>query len=108
MGLLGRETIDTPDESEEVNEFNKEHVEIGSSLEQEVLDTSNNRVGNFVKVMPLSSVHDYLTRCNGRTEPGATAELIKINAEQRLTGILLTTGGVKSQTEVRKAASATA
>jgi hypothetical protein len=68
MDLLGLETIDTPDESEEVYKFNKEDVENGVSLEQEVLDNSNNRVGNFVKVMPLSSVHDYWTRCNGRSD----------------------------------------
>jgi hypothetical protein len=41
--------------------------------------------------------------------PSETAELIfKIDAEQILVGIRLTTEGVKSQTEVRKHASATA
>jgi glutamate synthase domain-containing protein 3 len=54
MGLVGLETIDTPDESEEVYGYIKEHVEMtGSSLGQEMLDNWDNRVGSFVKVMPL-------------------------------------------------------
>lgn len=56
MGLVGLETIDTPEESQEVFEYIREHVEVtGSSLGQAMLDNWDNQVGKFVKVMP----HDY-------------------------------------------------
>jgi glutamate synthase (NADPH/NADH) len=56
MGLVGLDTIDTPEESEEVYGFIKEHVDMtGSALGQEMLDNWDMRVGNFVKVMP----HDF-------------------------------------------------
>jgi glutamate synthase (NADPH/NADH) len=56
MGLVGLDTIDTPEESEEVYAYIKEHVEMtGSSLGQEMLDNWDGRVGKFVKVMP----HDF-------------------------------------------------
>ena len=60
MGLVGLEAIGTPLIS---RNFNKEVVEMtDSSLRQEIFDYSNIRVGNFVEVMPLKSVHDYWTR----------------------------------------------
>jgi hypothetical protein len=40
--------------------------------------------------------------------PGVTAEVVKIDAEQRLVGIRLTTGAAKTPTEVPKEAPATA
>jgi len=56
MGLVGLETIDTPEESDEVYNYIKEHVEMtGSSVGQDMLDNWDTRVGKFVKVMP----HDY-------------------------------------------------
>lgn len=56
MGLVGLETIDTPEESEEVHSYIKEHVEMtGSSTGQKMLDNWENEVGRFVKVFP----HDY-------------------------------------------------
>lgn len=56
MGLVGLETIDTPEESQEVYNYIKEHTEItGSQLGQEMLDNWNEQAGKFVKVMP----HDY-------------------------------------------------
>lgn len=56
MGLVGLETVDTPEESDELYNYIKEHVHYtGSSLGQEMLDNWDDRVGKFVKVMP----HDY-------------------------------------------------
>lgn len=56
MGLVGLETIDTSMESEEIYAYIKEHTEItGSHVGQEMLDNWDERVGQFVKVMP----HDY-------------------------------------------------
>ena len=56
MGLVGLETIDTPEESQEVYEYIKEHVDVtGSTVGQDMLDNWENRIGKFVKVMP----HDY-------------------------------------------------
>jgi hypothetical protein len=46
-----------------------------SSLGQKILDSSNNRVGDFVKVMPLLIV--YMTIGHS-----ATAKLIKIDANR--------------------------
>jgi len=56
MGLVALETIDTPEESDEVYNYIKEHVEVtGSSVGQEMLDNWDSEVGKFVKVFP----HDY-------------------------------------------------
>ena len=56
MGLVGLETVESPDESCELFGYIKEHVEMtGSSVGQEMLDDWDNRVGKFVKVFP----HDY-------------------------------------------------
>ena len=56
MGLVGLETIDTQEESDEVYNYIKEHVETtGSTVGQAMLDNWDSRVGSFVKVMP----HDY-------------------------------------------------
>jgi glutamate synthase domain-containing protein 3 len=53
MGLVGLDTIDTPEESEEVYGYIKEHVDMTrSALGQEMLDNWDIGVGNFVKVMP--------------------------------------------------------
>jgi glutamate synthase domain-containing protein 3 len=84
---VGLETIDTPDESEEVYAYIIEHVEMtGSNLGQEMFDNWANRAGNVVMVMPLSSVpvHDYWTQCNGRTDYDyAEQKLVVIFARQR-------------------------
>jgi glutamate synthase (NADPH/NADH) len=72
MGMVGLETIDTPDESEEVYGYIKEHVEMtGSSLGQEMLDNWDNRVGNFVKVMPLDYKRVLLERAAATAEAEA-------------------------------------
>jgi glutamate synthase (NADH) len=56
MGLVGLETIDTPEEQDEVYGYIKEHVDMtGSAVGQEMIDNWNSRVGQFVKVFP----HDY-------------------------------------------------
>ena len=56
MGLVGLETIDTPEEMQEVYDYIQEHVNMtGSSVGQAMLDNWTERVGKFVKVMP----HDY-------------------------------------------------
>lgn len=56
MGLVGLETIDTPEESDAVRGYIEEHVAMtGSSLGQDMLNNWDSRVGKFVKVMP----HDY-------------------------------------------------
>ena len=56
MGLVGLETIDTPENKDEVYGYIKEHVDMtGSSVGQEILDNWDSRVGSFVKVFP----HDY-------------------------------------------------
>jgi glutamate synthase (NADPH/NADH) len=70
MGLVGLETIDTPEESEEVYNYIKEHVETtGSSVGQEMLDNWDTRVGQFVKVMP----HDYKRVLEERAAAAAEA-----------------------------------
>ena len=56
MGLVGLETIDTPEEANEIRDYIEEHVKYtGSPLGQEMLDNWNTRASMFVKVMP----HDY-------------------------------------------------
>jgi glutamate synthase (NADPH/NADH) len=56
MGLVGLETIDTPDESCEVFGYIQEHTELtGSLVGQQMLNNWDDCVGKFVKVMP----HDY-------------------------------------------------
>ena len=56
MGLVGLETIDTPEESQLVYDFIQEHVDVtGSDVGQAMLDSWDERRGHFVKVMP----HDY-------------------------------------------------
>ena len=56
MGLVGLETIDSSEESEEVYNYIKEHVAYtGSSVGQAMLDNWSTVSGQFVKVMP----HDY-------------------------------------------------
>jgi glutamate synthase domain-containing protein 3 len=56
MGLVGLETIDTPEEKDEVYEYIQEHVAMtGSTVGKEMLDNWDSRVGQFVKVFP----HDY-------------------------------------------------
>jgi len=56
MGLVGLETVDTPEESDELYNYIKEHVDYtGSTVGQNMLDNWNDEVGKFVKVMP----HDY-------------------------------------------------
>ncbi len=53
MGLVGLETIETPEESEEVMNYIQEHVNVtGSSVGQAMLDNWDENVGKFVKVMP--------------------------------------------------------
>lgn len=53
MGLVGLEKIETPEESEEVLSYIKEHVCVtGSSLGQSMIDNWGTRVDHFVKVMP--------------------------------------------------------
>jgi len=69
MGLVGLESVDTPEESEELYGYIKEHVEAtGSSVGQEMLENWDSRVGSFVKVMP----HDYKRVLEERA--AATAE----------------------------------
>jgi glutamate synthase (NADH) len=56
MGLVGLETIDTPEEKDEVYEYIQEHVAMtGSAVGREMLDNWDSRVSHFVKVFP----HDY-------------------------------------------------
>jgi glutamate synthase (NADH) len=56
MGLVGLETIVTPEESAEVYSYIQEHVNMtGSKVGQELLDNWDYHIGHFVKVMP----HDY-------------------------------------------------
>ena len=56
MGLVGLESIDTPEEIEEVRGYIEEHVAAtGSRLGQDFLDNWEDRFPKFVKVMP----HDY-------------------------------------------------
>lgn len=56
MGLVGLETIDSPEEAEEIRGYVEEHVAAtGSILGREFLDDWDGRVGKFVKVMP----HDF-------------------------------------------------
>ena len=70
MGLVGLETIDTPEESEEVYNYIKEHVAAtGSSVGQGMLDNWDAQVGSFVKVMP----HDYKRVLEERAAAAAEA-----------------------------------
>jgi glutamate synthase (NADPH/NADH) len=70
MGLVGLETIDSPEESDEVYNYIKEHVEMtGSSLGQEMLDNWDMRAGQFVKVFP----HDFKRVLLERSEKAAEA-----------------------------------
>jgi glutamate synthase domain-containing protein 3 len=56
MGLVGLETIETPEESEEVRNYVMEHVNMtGSGVGQALLNNWDIDVGNFVKVFP----HDF-------------------------------------------------
>lgn len=56
MGLVALETIDTPEEKDEVRGYIQEHVDVtGSCVGQEMLDNWDSRLGQFVKVFP----HDY-------------------------------------------------
>jgi len=56
MGLVGLETIETDEEKEEVYNYIKEHVDYtGSSVGQSMLENWDEKVKQFVKVMP----HDY-------------------------------------------------
>ncbi|GKY97518.1 hypothetical protein MPSEU_000710000 [Mayamaea pseudoterrestris] len=56
MGLVGLETIESSDESEELLSYIKEHVEVtGSTVGQEMVENWDVRVGHFIKVMP----HDF-------------------------------------------------
>ena len=56
MGLVALETIDTPEESQDLYGYIKEHTDTtGSVVGQAMLDDWDNRVGKFVKVFP----HDY-------------------------------------------------
>lgn len=56
MGLVGLDTIDTPENKDEVRGFIQEHVDMtGSDVGQAILDNWDTEVGNFVKVFP----HDY-------------------------------------------------
>jgi glutamate synthase domain-containing protein 2/glutamate synthase domain-containing protein 3 len=56
MGLVGLETVETPEESEDLFNYIKEHVEMtGSTVGQDMLSSWGSEVGKFVKVMP----HDY-------------------------------------------------
>lgn len=56
MGLVGLESIDSKEESQEVFDYIQEHVQMtGSSVGQEMLDNWDECVGKFVKVFP----HDY-------------------------------------------------
>lgn len=56
MGLVGLETIDTQEESEEVYGYIQEHIKMtNSNVGQDMLDNWESRVDKFVKVMP----HDY-------------------------------------------------
>ena len=70
MGLVGLETVDTPEESAELYNYIKEHVETtDSSVGQAMLDNWDARVGNFVKVMP----HDYKRVLEERAAAAAEA-----------------------------------
>ena len=56
MGLVGLETLDTPEELNEIRSYIEEHVQFTASpLGQEMLDNWDVRASKFVKVMP----HDY-------------------------------------------------
>lgn len=71
MGLVGFESVDTPDENEELYGYIKEHVDAtGSDLGQDMLDNWDVTVGNFVKVMP----HDYKRVLGERAAAAAVAE----------------------------------
>jgi glutamate synthase domain-containing protein 3 len=71
MGLVGLETIDTEEEKEEVYGYIQEHVDAtGSDVGQAMLDNWDQRVGQFVKVMP----HDYKRVLQERAEAAKGAE----------------------------------
>jgi glutamate synthase domain-containing protein 3 len=71
MGLVGLETIDTEEEKEEVYGYIQEHVEAtGSDVGQAMLDNWDQRVSQFVKVMP----HDYKRVLQERAEAAKAAE----------------------------------
>jgi glutamate synthase domain-containing protein 3 len=56
MGLVGLDTIETAEESHELFDLIREHVDVtGSGVGQRMLDNWDEYVGKFVKVMP----HDY-------------------------------------------------
>jgi len=70
MGLVDLETIDTPEEADEVYGYIKEHVDMtGSSLGQEFLAKWDERKEKFVKVMP----EDYARVLRERAEKAAEA-----------------------------------
>ena len=70
MGLVGLETIDTPEESQELYGYIKEHVNTtGSTVGQKMLDDWDSTVGQFVKVMP----HDYKRVLQERAAAAAEA-----------------------------------
>lgn len=70
MGLVGLETIDTPEESQEIYGYIKEHVNTtGSTVGQKMLDDWDSTVGQFVKVMP----HDYKRVLQERAAAAAEA-----------------------------------
>jgi glutamate synthase (NADH) len=56
MGLVGLETVDSSEESEELKGYIQEHIDMTqSSVGQDMVDNWDDRVGKFVKVYP----HDY-------------------------------------------------
>jgi glutamate synthase domain-containing protein 3 len=70
MGLVGLETVDTPEESEELKGYIQEHIDMTqSSLGQEMVDNWDDRVGKFVKVYP----HDYKRVLEERAAKAAEA-----------------------------------
>ena len=53
MGMVGLETISTPEEAATVRGYIESHVKYtGSIVAQEILADWENQVGKFVKVMP--------------------------------------------------------
>ena len=70
MGLVGLEKIETPEESEEVFNYIKEHVDVtGSTVGQAMLEDWEARKGKFVKVFP----HDYKRVLEERAAAAAEA-----------------------------------
>merc|ERR1712176_1593702 len=69
MGLVGLETIDDDVEKEEVYNYIKEHVHYtDSSVGKEMLENWDERVGCFVKVMPMDYKRVLMERA-ARNEP---------------------------------------